>query len=210
MFPENPVFLPPVPIHKGVVSFCLEGKMMNALSSGVAKGGILATQEALLLWAKCAEGGADYSILPDNDPVLFVKLRVAKAAFEAAVELLGQWNNERVPELQERWAKSARKILRKASGKLLKVCREVERRNSANATFIEQSNDSFTFSWRGHFTRTRMLDVFISFSPALQVEAYWDTATGAESTYMRLPSMTDEAESGSGREEGWRTRSPLI
>jgi hypothetical protein len=179
----------------------------NVVASGSACGGIVAAMEALRLWGRCAEGGADYEMLAFADAGAFVRLRTAKAGFAAAVEALEYWSAGRVPEFQKKWRLDARDALTKAAGHLLAACKQVERSNQADAWF-EKDEDVVTFEWRGMWTLGRMVSVDVHFRDEVEVYLSWDTATGKESTYLSLPSMTDEAaQPDDGRRHGgWRQR----
>lgn len=182
--------------------------MTHVLHTGSARGGLVAMADALKLWAKCAEGGADYSVLPFNDASAFVRLRAAKAGFAAAIEVLTEnWNAERVPEFQKKWSDDARETLTKAAGHLLAACKEVERSNQANAWF-EKYDNVVNFYWEGTWTQGRTISVQVNFlSQTPEVYLEWKTGTGQESTYLSLPSMTDEADKPEGhRDGGWMRR----
>ncbi|OGC83492.1 hypothetical protein A3D68_00985 [Candidatus Adlerbacteria bacterium RIFCSPHIGHO2_02_FULL_52_17] len=176
------------------------------ISKGGARGGLVAAMDALKLWGACAEGGAEYSMLSFNDAGAFVRLRAAKAGFTAAVEALEYWDAERVPEFQTKWRLDARDAILKAAGHLLAACKEVERSNQADAWF-EKHDDVVVFEWQGIWTKGRMIRVEVHFFDQLDVYFDWDTSTGNESTYLSLPSMTDEADKAEGRREGgWTAR----
>jgi hypothetical protein len=185
--------------------------MTDVISHGSARGGLVAMKEALLLWAKCAQGGADYSNLPCLDVGAFVHLRAARAGFEAAVEALTEyWDAERIPKFQKRWRDGARKTLTETAAHLLAACTEAENSNCANA-WCEEKTDDLHFYWKGVWTCGREYDVQVNFlDEDPEVFINWDTATGRESNYLHLPSMTDEAETPEGRREGgWDDRGNL-
>ena len=174
---------------------------ISVISKGVARGGLVSAMEALKLWGSCAIGGADYHMLSFNDAGAFVRLRTAKAGFAAAVEALECWDAERVPEFQTRWREDARDTLTKAAGHLLAACKEVERSNQSDAWF-EKRDEVVIFEWNGTWTSGRKIRVEVHFHDKFEVSLDWDTATGKESTYLSLPSMTDEADQAEGRREG--------
>jgi len=188
-----------------------ESEMMDTtteLSRGYAHGGVAAAQDALKLWLQCAVGNADCSQLPFSSAQAFTRLRTAIAGFEAAVEALGYWNAERVGEFQTNWRRGASETLTKAAGHLLVACEQVERGNRADADFAKGPG-YVGFSWTGTWTRGRWVDFTVHFEPALRVSLHWKTGTGAESSYLGLPSMTDEAEKvGDRRDGGWNERGP--
>lgn len=181
---------------------------MKVISRGYARGGSVAVADALKLWTKCAVGGADYSVLPYNSASKFVRLRAAIAGFEAAVEVLTfHWNSERTPEFQMKWRADARETLTRAAGHLLAACKEIERGNQSDASF-EKGEECIRFWWNGTFTEGRWVTSEVVFSDTLLAYLEWDVATGKESTYLHLPSMTDEAVVPEGRREGgWTERS---
>ena len=194
-----------------------EISITTKLSHGHAHGGNAAAQEALKLWLQCAVGGADYSQLPYNDARAFTRLHAAIGGFEAAIEALGYWNSERVSEFQAKWRAGALEALTKGAGHLLAACEQVERGNSANASFQKDKNwkgnetGLVSFRWKGTFSPGRWISIDLWEDEAnggLAVSLVWDTGTGAESSYLGLPSMTDEAERPDGRREGgWVERS---
>jgi hypothetical protein len=189
-----------------------EDNMTHVISHGSARGGMAAMAEALNLWAQCAEGGADSANLPAIDAGAYVRLHTARAGFEAAVEALTKcWDAERTSTFQKKWRDGARETLTKAAGHLLAACKEVERGNRANARY-EKSGDEIHFFWEGTKTQGRYYDVQVNFlGDDPEVFINWNTATGVESSYLHLPSMTDEADPSvtSRREGGWTDRGSL-
>ena len=181
--------------------------VISVISKGGARGGRTAAMDALKLWGNCAVGGADYSMLPFNSAGEFVRLRAAVAGFMAAVEALEYWDAERETEFQQKkWHLDARDTLTKAAGHLLAACKEVERSDQADAWF-EKLDEVVVFEWQGTWTQGRKIRVEVHFYDQLKVDLDWDTATGRESTYLSLPSMTDEADKAEGRREGgWTAR----
>lgn len=179
------------------------------ISKGEARGGVVAAIEALKLWGRCAEGGADYSNLSFINVGAFVRLKAAKAGFAAAVEVLADWNADCNSSLQNRWRVSARDTLTKAAGHLLAACREVEGSNQARASFKKHGDNEIAdavFEWEGTSTQGRRIRIEIHFNDEMITYLYWDTATGQESSYLGLPSMTDEADDAGRRQGGWERR----
>lgn len=183
------------------------------IECGWAKGGTLAALEALTLWGKCAVGRADYTMLVHNSPRAFVRLRAARAAFEAAVSALRHWefrDTEAASSFKASWRRDARKTLLRAAGHLLAACQEVERTGESNAWF-EKSIEGHVvaFRWEGYQIQGEWIWACIDFRQEfLQVGIAWNVWPGVEHEYPSLPSMTDEAElpQQDRREEGWFKR----
>jgi hypothetical protein len=130
------------------------------------------------------------------------------AGFDAAVTVVTEnWGAERVDSFQQEWRDTARETLFKAAGHLLVACKEVERGNRADARFSKKNGDLVAvFSWAGQWTNGRMIDVEVSLGDELEVSLQWDTATGKESSYLSLPSTTNEVDKTDRREGGWTER----
>jgi hypothetical protein len=85
---------------------------------------------------------------------------------------------------------------------------EIEGSNRAQAYFVDGGN-VLSFHWDGAFTKGRAIHVKIVFF-ATGPECYldWCTGTGKESTYLSLPSRTDEVATGGRGGAGWVMREP--
>jgi hypothetical protein len=186
--------------------------MTQIISRGSSHGGLAAIKDALLLWAQCAEGSADFANLPGQRPGAYVRLHAARAGFEAAIEAVTEyWGSDNcAPETNPAWRTEARSTLTKAAGHLLAACQQVEHGNRANAWF-EVEGENISFHWEGTSTQGRWVDAIIHLGDDPEVVLCWDTATGGESTYLHLPSMTNEADASADtrREGGWDYRATL-
>jgi len=175
---------------------------VSPIAHGWATGGSAAFLDAVGLWANCAVGGARGE---EVDAAVAAFLLMAK-------RLVRNWNSDN-GEFRDRCIIA----VEQAAGEILSACYEDEGSNSANASVkrhedLEQS-EALVLSWDGVFSKGRFVYVSVIRYEGGDIGAHimWDTATGCESNYLHLPSMTDEADKPEAerREGGWQNRDAL-
>lgn len=175
----------------------------HPLAHGFAFGGSAAFLDAANLWANCAVGGAR------GDDV-----DAAASAFRLMSERLARYWDSENSEFRDRCIIAVEQTARE----ILATCYDDEGTNSANACVNPQSDtdpvsEALVLAWDGVFSKGRNIRVaiFRDVNGGINAHMMWDTATGCESSYLGLPSMTDEADKPETerREGGWQGRDAL-
>lgn len=160
-----------------------------------AYGGAVAAKEALSLWAQCAIGGA---------------AKVDTTSYDAAVAaLVAAWHDEDA-------AKAALVDMAAAAAALRAEVMEIEGGNSSMSHVKSDDYGVLVLGWTGTFTRGReiLVEIFTTLPSdlgSLMTRLQWNTATGRESGFLKLPSSTDEVDlpDGQRRVGGWYYREAI-